>query len=156
MEKIILSEKDPNFKNEIASQPGAEVFMRCFTCGTCTAACPVAEVHEQYDPRKIIRMALLGMREEVLSSDILWMCSRCYTCHALCPQNVKFTDVIGVLRGMAVREGYAPAERQEKAKELDKTVQNLRCLLIDNKLHPDKKRADRIRSMVEKVLEADW
>jgi len=156
MEKIVLSEKDPNFKNEIASQPGAEAFMRCFTCGTCTASCPVAEVHDEYDPRKIIRMAVLGMREEVLSSDILWMCSRCYTCHALCPQNVKFTDVISVLRGMAIKEGYVPEKRQEEAKELDRTVQELRCLMIDNKLHPGKKRADKIRSMVENVLKDKW
>jgi len=69
-DKIILSEMDANFKNEIASMPGAEHFQRCFTCGTCTAACPVAEVHEDYDPRRIIRMCILGMKKEVLSSDL--------------------------------------------------------------------------------------
>ena len=119
MDKIILKEMDAHFKEEIASQAGAESFMRCFTCGTCTASCPVAEVHEEYDPRKIIRMAILGMRKEVLSSDILWMCSRCYTCHALCPQNVKFTDVISILRDMAIKEGNVPQKRYEQARDLD-------------------------------------
>ena len=65
-DKIILSEMDANFKNEIASMPGAEHFQRCFTCGTCTAACPVAEVHEDYDPRRIIRMCILGMKKEFI------------------------------------------------------------------------------------------
>jgi heterodisulfide reductase subunit C len=156
MEKIVLSEKDANFKNEIASQPGAEMFMRCFTCGTCTASCPVAEVHSEYDPRKIIRMAILGMREEILSSDILWMCSRCYTCYALCPQNVKFTDVISVLRSMAIKEGHAPAERHDQARDLDRAVQALRCLLIDNKLHRGAKKTEKIRSKLEDLLKEDW
>jgi heterodisulfide reductase subunit C len=156
MEKIILSEKDPNFKNEIASQPGAESFMRCFTCGTCTASCPVAEVHEEYDPRKIIRMAILGMREEVLSSDILWMCSRCYTCASLCPQNVKFTDVIGILRDMAVKQGHAPRKRLDEARELDRVIQDIRCRIIDNKLHPGKRKAEKIRRIVEKELGEKW
>jgi len=156
MDKIILSEMDANFKYEIASQPGAECFMRCFTCGTCTASCPVAEVHEEYDPRKIIRMAILGMREQVLSSDILWMCSRCYTCYALCPQGVKFTDVISILRDMAIKEGYVPRERYDEAKELDKFIQDLRCHLINHKLHPENKLADKIRSMLNRKLVKKW
>jgi len=130
MDKIILSEKDTNFKYEIASQAGAESFMR--------------------------RMALLGMREEVLSSDILWMCSRCYTCHALCPQNVKFTDVISILRDMAIREGYVPKERYEQARELDKKIQDLRCQVIDYQLHPDEKKAGKIKSIINKVLNEKW
>ncbi len=156
MDRIVLAEKDPNFKYDIASQPGAESFMRCFTCGTCTASCPVAEVHEEYDPRKIIRMAILGMRDEVLSSDILWMCSRCYTCAALCPQNVKFTDVISVLRDMAVREGYVPAERLDKARELDRVLQGLRCRIINNKLHPEETSAEEISSAVGDELREAW
>jgi len=156
MEKIILSEKDPNFKNEIAAQPGAESFMRCFTCGTCTASCPVAEVHDEYDPRRIIRMAVLGMREEVLSSDIMWMCSRCYTCAALCPQNVKFTDVISILRDMAVKQGYVPRERLEQARELDRMIQTIRCRVIDNKLHPKKKNVEEIKAIVEEELNNKW
>lgn len=152
MDKIFLSEMDANFKYEIASQPGAENFKRCFTCGTCTASCPVAEVNEDYDPRKIIRMAILGMREQVLSSDVLWMCSRCYTCYALCPQNVKFTDVIGILREMAIKEGYVPEERDNEARELDKFVQDLRCNLVNYKIHPDEKLADKIKSMLGSEL----
>jgi len=123
---------------------------------TCTAACPVAEVHEDYDPRKIIRMCILGMKKEVLSSDLLWMCSRCYTCYALCPQGVKFTDVIDVLRDMAIKEGYVPKERYQEIRELDKFVQKLRCELIDQKLHPDKKLDDKIKTELEKEIKEKW
>ena len=156
MEKIIITENDPNFKYDIASQPGAESFMRCFTCGTCTASCPVAEVNEEYDPRKIIRMSILGMREEVLSSDILWMCSRCYTCAALCPQNVKFTDVISILRDMAVKEGYVQPARLDKALELDKVIQSIRCRIINNKLHPEENDKAEILKDLEEELDTKW
>lgn len=155
MDKIILSEVDANFKYEIASKAGAEHFKRCFTCGTCTAACPVAEVNEEYDPRKIIRMAILGMKEEVLSSDALWMCSRCYTCYALCPQGVKFTDVIGVLREMAIEQGYVSKERLQKIRELDKFVQEVRCDLINKKLHPEMKAAE-IKNKIENEIKKKW
>ncbi|MCF7918382.1 MAG: 4Fe-4S dicluster domain-containing protein [Candidatus Cloacimonetes bacterium] len=156
MDKIILKEQDANFKNEIAAQPGAEHFKRCFTCGTCTASCPVAEVNEDYDPRKIIRMALLGMKKEVLSSDILWMCSRCYTCYALCPQGVKFTDVISVLREMAVKQGYVPQDRNLKIRELDRFMQKLRCDMITDKLHPGDEQEKKITAKVKEELNHKW
>ena len=152
METIKLSEKDHNFKYEIASRPGAEHFCRCFTCGTCTASCPVAEVNEEYDPRKIIRMAIFGMRDEVLSSDIIWMCQRCYVCYARCPQNVKFADVMEVIRDMAVEEGYAPKERIEQIDELDKFAQDLRCNLVRYAITPDEKQKKRIENMISEKI----
>lgn len=156
MEKIILNEQDANFKNEIAAQPGAEHFRQCFTCGTCTAACPVAEVNPDYDPRKIIRMAMMGMKKEVLSSDILWMCSRCYTCYALCPQGVKFTDVIGVLRDMAIKQGFVPKERNDQIRELDKLVQKIRCDLIRSHLHPEEADEKEICQQITDNLKDKW
>jgi heterodisulfide reductase subunit C len=154
MKEVKLSELDTKFKYDIASQPGAENFKRCFTCGTCTAACPVAEVNEDYDPRKIIRMAILGMRKEVLSSDIIWMCQRCYVCYARCPQNVKFADVMSILRDMAVKEGYAPKDRLAKMDDLDRFVQDLRCNMVTYLLKPGKKQDEKIKSMVNKKLKS--
>jgi len=152
MEEIKLSDLDSKFKYEIASQPGAENFKRCFSCGTCTASCPVAEVNEDYDPRKIIRMAVLGMRKEVLSSDIIWMCQRCYTCYARCPQNVKFADVMEILREMAVKEEYVSKERLSEIDELDKFTQDLRCNMVKYLLKPTKRQSNRIKSMVNRKL----
>ena len=152
MDKIILSELDHRFKYDIASRPGAENFKRCFACGTCTASCPVAEVNEDYDPRKIIRMAILGMREDVLSSDIIWMCQRCYVCYARCPQNVKFADVMGVLRDMAAEEGFVPKERLKQIEELDRFAQELRCNLVQYLIKPDKEQGKKIKSMIEERI----
>lgn len=85
-EVLVLDELDFKFGEEIASQPGGENIKRCFACGTCSASCPITEIDERYNPRKIIRMALLGMKREVLSSDFIWICSNCYLCYERCPQ----------------------------------------------------------------------
>jgi len=53
-------------------------------------------------------MAILGMKREVLSSQFIWLCSSCYTCHERCPQNVKIPDLMNAIRNIAVREGFLP------------------------------------------------
>jgi len=105
---IYSKDLDPNFKLEISREPGGEHIKRCFSCGTCTAGCPVREVTDRYNPRKIIRMALLGMKKEVLSSQFIWLCSACYTCFERCPQDVKIPELMNAIRNIAVKEGYVP------------------------------------------------
>jgi heterodisulfide reductase subunit C2 len=127
MEKIVIDTSlDPNFKFEIAKLPGGENIKKCFACGTCTAGCPVFHVEHEYNPRKIIRMILLGMREQVLSSKIIWLCSQCYTCSANCPQDVDFSHIMMALRNLAVREGHAPPDLLEKVEQIGTAANEFR------------------------------
>jgi len=126
METILSKDLDPKFKFDVAAYPGGENIKLCFACGTCTAVCPVAGVNDDFNPRKIIRQVLLGMRREVLSSPMLWQCIQCYACYAKCPQNVKFRDVIKALRAMAVKEGYVKADMAEELVQLDDLMHKLR------------------------------
>jgi heterodisulfide reductase subunit C len=76
-EIIDVSRLVPGFRAEIVAEPGGERFMRCFSCGTCVSGCPVAGMTPTfrevgYNPRRIVRMALLGMRQEVLISEFVW------------------------------------------------------------------------------------
>ena len=102
---IDASQMDPTFANQIAAESGGEHIRRCFSCGTCTASCPVREVTERYNPRRIIRMVQLGMYDRVLASDFVWLCSACYTCQERCPQGVHVTDLMVALRNIATRAG---------------------------------------------------
>jgi heterodisulfide reductase subunit C len=123
---IVMTELDKDFKYEVASRPGASFFKRCFSCGTCTASCPVSEIDERFNPRLFIRQALLGEKEKLLASELLWYCTQCYTCFARCPQDVRFTDVMSVLRDMAVEQGYVPKDMRERVKQLDVFAQEIR------------------------------
>lgn len=108
MSRIRINDLDPSFKELIAKQPGGERIRACFACKACTAACPIGPIDERYDPRKIIRMALLGMKKEVLESDFIWLCSSCYGCSEVCPQNVRFTEVMFAIKNLAVAEACVP------------------------------------------------
>jgi len=127
---IVLNELDTKFKYDVAAEPGGENIKLCFACGLCTASCPVSDIDPEYNPRRIIRMVLLGMRKEVLSSNLPWLCSQCYTCQAHCPQNVNFADVMKALRSMAVREGYVHPSFIEMIKEIDAFSQELRNRMV--------------------------
>jgi len=109
MKRIDLNELDPSFKFRVANRPGGEGITRCFSCKACTAACPIEAVEHKYDPRKIIRMALLGMRDEVVRSEFIWLCSTCYGCTEVCPQDVRFTDVMFAIKNLAAEEACVPS-----------------------------------------------
>ncbi|MBN2534365.1 MAG: 4Fe-4S dicluster domain-containing protein [Spirochaetales bacterium] len=127
---LLINEQDTKFKYDVAREAGGENITLCFACGLCTASCPVSEIDADYNPRKIIRMVLLGMRQRVLSSDFIWLCTQCYTCQAHCPQKVNFSDVMKALRSMAVREGYVTPAFMERIKEIDSFMQKLRHEMV--------------------------
>jgi len=111
---ISAKDLDPKFKFEIAKIPGSELLTRCFTCGTCTAICPVSNTFSEYDPRKIIHMIILGLKDRVLSSENIWQCSHCETCKFSCPQGVQLSEIMGALQHMAVRDKYVTPDAFEK------------------------------------------
>lgn len=108
MAKINLNKLDLEFKNRVAEQPGGEGLKACFSCKAWTAVCPIQPLDKRYDPRKIIRMVLLGMKDQVLGSDFIWLCSSCYSCQEVCPQNVRFTEVMYAIKNLAAQEACIP------------------------------------------------
>ena len=105
MEVLDLREADPQFKYKVRKIPGAEKLTLCFQCGTCSADCPVARRTEEFRPRIIARLAILGFKERLFSGDLIWLCAQCFNCQEHCPQQVKPTEVIEALREIAVEEG---------------------------------------------------
>ena len=120
-EAVQIMELDPTFKYKISKAPGAEKTMLCYQCGTCTADCPISRFSESYRPRKIVRMAQLGLKSSILSNDAIWLCAACFTCVDHCPQGVEISSVIRALKNMAVEEGRMPAVFKEQAANLMKT-----------------------------------
>jgi heterodisulfide reductase subunit C len=121
-----LTKLDPSFKDKVAAKPGGEGVKVCFSCGVCTAACPVNSVEAGFNPRQIIRSILIGDKEEVLASNLIWLCFLCERCYANCPQNVNFAHITQALREIAVAEGYADQKLPELISKIDTAIQSLR------------------------------
>ena len=83
----------------------------CQTCGTCAGACPISGV-DGLDPRKIVRMAVLGMEDELKKSDWPWKCTMCGMCENVCPAGVEILELIRRLRSLRKRD-LVPGSIQE-------------------------------------------
>jgi heterodisulfide reductase subunit C len=92
-----------DFAKEVMKLPGGENILDCIQCGVCSGSCPTRFAMD-YSPIQIIKMIQLGMREKVLSSSTIWMCSACYTCYTRCPQDINITSLMMSLKNLAMRE----------------------------------------------------
>ncbi|UCF97296.1 MAG: 4Fe-4S dicluster domain-containing protein [Spirochaetaceae bacterium] len=147
-EKIVVDELDRGFCNEVAALPGGQNIRKCFACGTCAAGCPVTGIDEQYNSRKIIRQVLFGMREEVLSSPLIWFCLMCYRCYARCPQQVNFPDVMKALRYLAIKHGHASADLLGDSDEVDRMAQTIRRDMIKNTVEGRKQVIEELKARI--------
>lgn len=149
---VVMKDLDFMFKYEVASRPGGEHIKACFACGVCTAGCPISEIDEEYSPRVIIRKIILGMKEDVLSSDYIWLCALCYACYANCPQDVRFCTVMKALRSMAIEEGYAHPSFLKKLEEINVLSQRVRHDAL--KQIVERRKEDTMMDMKELFVEA--
>ena len=101
--------KSRDFIVELAKSPGGELISACLTCRLCTASCPINKINKRFNPLRIIRMIFLGLVEDVLESDIIWLCAGCDSCRETCPRNVRIPDFMSLLRNAAIKEGHIPA-----------------------------------------------
>ncbi len=75
----------------------------CLTCGACSSGCPATGL-EEMDPRKFLRMAALGMDDEILKSEWPWMCTMCQRCIYICPMKIDIPQLVFNIRAMRPRE----------------------------------------------------
>jgi heterodisulfide reductase subunit C len=100
---VAREESRRDFLKEVMKMPGGEKILECIQCGSCAGGCPTRFAMD-YSPMQIIKMINLGMKEQVLSSSTIWVCSVCYTCATRCPRDVNFTMLMMSLKNKAIRE----------------------------------------------------
>jgi coenzyme F420-reducing hydrogenase delta subunit/NAD-dependent dihydropyrimidine dehydrogenase PreA subunit len=106
MNQITITTED--FADQVRAIPGGEHFDVCYACGTCVSKCMIQQkIEPQYNPRKLIRMVMLGMVEEAFSNPTTWLCSACDLCYSACPQEIHISEVIGAVRTLAIEAGYS-------------------------------------------------
>jgi heterodisulfide reductase subunit C len=82
---------------------------KCYQCKKCTSGCPVSSL-ATCPPSEMMRRLHLGMGDELLDSDIVWMCVSCETCSARCPMGIDVAAVMDALRKLAVQRKAAKPE----------------------------------------------
>ncbi len=102
---------DPLFAERIKSASGQPLDL-CYHCQKCAAGClPMAGFQER-TPNQLIRMINLGLKEQVLGSPAVWLCTGCETCGVRCPNGISVAEVMDAVREMARVENIAaPGDR---------------------------------------------
>ena len=100
---IELDELDGEFKSAILDKVPAAKFDLCLTCGTCTGGCPASELLDM-DPRKLVRMLLLGLDDEVKKTNWAWVCTMCARCFKQCPMEINIPALVYNMRQSWPRE----------------------------------------------------
>jgi heterodisulfide reductase subunit C len=93
---------DASFAQQVRDL-SSEPLDRCYQCFTCTLGCPVSR-YMDFHPDQIIRMVQLGLKQQVLTSEAIWVCLGCETCVARCPNEIDILKVMDTLRETAIRE----------------------------------------------------
>ncbi len=75
----------------------------CVTCGICSSSCPVSGI-DGFDARKLVRMASLGLSEEIVTSRWPWICTMCGKCEYVCPMDINIPGIVRSVRGLRERE----------------------------------------------------
>ncbi len=88
---------------EIEELTGINV-LKCYQCGKCSAGCPV-RIFMKVSPNRVERIVQIGLDEEALKSETIWMCAGCLTCSTRCPQNFDLARFMDVLKEIAIKKG---------------------------------------------------
>ena len=107
-EEPIQVPTDAELQGRLDLSADARTFHVCFSCQTCSNACPVVANYDDPEgalgllPHQIMRACALGLRELAFRAEMLWRCLTCYQCQELCPQGVRVADVLYELKTLVV------------------------------------------------------
>ena len=93
----------------------------CMSCGKCVSVCPL-HGYSEWDPRRVVKMVMLGLEDEVVNSDFIYQCTTCDRCSHACPMGVKVGNLITLARSLRPRD-QVPGGSQKTA-DLHRSIGN--------------------------------
>ena len=99
----------PSLRKKIEELSGQKI-SACFQCQKCTNGCPVTFAMDIM-PHKAMRLLHLGLVDEVLHSDTIWVCASCETCTTRCPNDIDIASVMDNLRQLSQRQGVKSSQK---------------------------------------------
>jgi heterodisulfide reductase subunit C len=91
-----------DFVKKVAEISGQDL-LACNQCGKCSAGCPMGFAMD-WLPNLIIRLAQLGLEEDIAASKTVWLCASCLTCTVRCPRGVDLGRVMEAIRLITLRK----------------------------------------------------
>jgi heterodisulfide reductase subunit C len=82
----------------------------CYQCRRCAAGCSVGDETDYFTPNLLIRMVVLGNREQALNNQLVWKCVSCFTCGTRCPNDIQTARITETLKKMAKEEHLPPLQ----------------------------------------------
>src|SRR3990172_5245647 len=107
-----------SFIGKLGSSAG-DSFRSCYECGTCSVVCPFA-LDGTHLPRQEMLLAQWGLKDELLSSPNLWICTTCGNCARLCPREVDIPGTIRAARELSLLDGNVPPELAQAFENLQR------------------------------------
>ena len=71
--ELNLKKLRSDFVKKIEELSGQNL-MSCYQCGKCSAGCPMVSAMDIL-PNQAIRLVQLGLQEDVLKSETIWLCA---------------------------------------------------------------------------------
>ncbi|HTZ17618.1 MAG TPA: 4Fe-4S dicluster domain-containing protein [Dissulfurispiraceae bacterium] len=100
------TETTGSLSSEVAARSGQNL-KACYQCRRCAAGCPVGD-DTGVTPDQLIRMIILGLKEEAMNNLLVWKCVACYTCGTRCPNNIHTAKITEALKHMIKEQHLDP------------------------------------------------
>lgn len=123
MDPIVIP--DSELRQVIETSSRAESNL-CWTCGSCDSECPVNLATNRLRPRKIVRLAYMGLMDELLELKDIWYCLSCQRCYGVCPNGVRPAEVIRFAREESLRRQIVKWDMVQRYKKLFGRFQRVR------------------------------
>ncbi|MFC1862510.1 (Fe-S)-binding protein, partial [Thermodesulfobacteriota bacterium] len=109
METLILNQ-DNSLSRTLEMETRGENISECLTCGICNSRCSWYDGPGGPVPRRIVRMALMGLSDVLRESSMIWDCHICNRCTLECPMGIDMEKVVRKARSDAVGSGHVPED----------------------------------------------
>jgi heterodisulfide reductase subunit C len=126
-----LIHPDPTLGRQI-EQASRSATTMCWTCGSCDFECPVNIATGRLRPQKIVRMANLGLLDELLTLPEIWYCLTCRRCMNICPNAVSPCTLIEFVRQDALFKGIVSMDVLRRYNDLFTKFQRVRWHAVNH------------------------
>ena len=98
-------------ERRLLQELSGEKISACFQCEKCTNGCPLSFAMDIV-PHRVMHSIQLGMVDEILISDTIWVCASCETCTTRCPNDIDIAHVMDTCRQMSIKSGIKDSQKQ--------------------------------------------